>query len=427
MNGRRRLLLLAGLAAPVAYLATKRPAKVGGAHTEYFGAVQQALRRAGLFRPTLVIDRQQLAHNLERLKTNLPKNQKYRIVAKSLPSVPLLKEVRAATGSNRLMMFHQPHMNFLADRMPDTDWLLGKPMPAGAMARFFTDYRPNKFDPGRQIEWLVDTPRRLTEYKQVAASQLGKRARLRVNLEIDVGLHRGGFTDPAEVAEVIRLISADPQLEFTGFMGYEAHCSKVPEALGGPRGALAKVLARYREFIGAAQSALGEAYKPEPLTLNAGGSSTYELYDDTAPCNEIAMGSGLVKPTDFDTATLADHQAASYIATPVLKKLERTDVPGLEGLTGLMRAWDPNSAHTFFIYGGYWYASAVSPPGLKRNWVGAHSTNQDWLTGSTDVQLDVGDFVFFRPHQSEFVFLQFGDIAVYDQGQVVDYWPVFPG
>jgi D-serine deaminase-like pyridoxal phosphate-dependent protein len=423
---RRRALLLAALAAPVAYLAAKRPAKTGGAHARYFEEVQQALRKAGLFRPTLTVDRQQLAHNIERLKANMPKNQKYRIVAKSLPSVPLLREVRAATGTDRLMVFHQPHMNFLAGKMPDTQWLLGKPMPAGAMARFFTDFRPGAFEPARQIEWLVDTPRRLTEYRDLAATHLGRRRRLRVNLEIDVGLHRGGFTRAAEVAELLRLIKADPQLEFSGFMGYEAHCSKVPEALGGPRGALDKVLARYREFLAAAQEALGEDYKPETMTLNAGGSTTYELYDDRSPSNELAIGSALVKPTDFDTATLADHQPASYIATPVLKHLPRTDVPGLEGLTGLVRAWNPNTAQTFFIYGGYWLADPVSPPGLQRNWVGARSTNQDWLTGSTDVALEVGDFVFFRPHQSEAVFLQFGDIAVYDRGQIVDFWPVFP-
>jgi D-serine deaminase-like pyridoxal phosphate-dependent protein len=42
------------------------------------------------------------------------------------------------------------------------------------------------------------------------------------------------------------------------------------------------------------------------------------------------------------------------------------------------------------------------------------------------VQLAVGDYVFYRPHQSEFVFLQFGDIAVYDGDKIVETWAVFP-
>ena len=49
------------------------------------------------------------------------------------------------------------------------------------------------------------------------------------------------------------------------------------------------------------------------------------------------------------------------------------------------------------------------------------------LNGSRDVQLGVGDYVFYRPHQSEFVFLQFGDIAVFDNGKITDSWPVFAG
>jgi D-serine deaminase-like pyridoxal phosphate-dependent protein len=149
------------------------------------------------------------------------------------------------------------------------------------------------------------------------------------------------------------------------------------------------------------------------------------MYDGSEPCNELAMGSGLVMPTDFDVPSLADHQPACYIATPVLKALDRTEIAGIEALSGLLRAWDPNTARAFFLYGGYWLADPVSPPGLQRNAIWGHSTNQDLYNGSVDMELAVGDHVFLRPHQSEFVFLQFGDIAVYDSGRIVDAWPVF--
>ena len=74
---------------------------------------------------------------------------------------------------------------------------------------------------------------------------------------------------------------------------------------------------------------------------------------------------------------------------PVLKALDSTRIPGIESLAGLFRAWDPNTARTFYIYGGYWLARPESPPGLQRNGVWGHSTNQDMLNGSTDVQLGV--------------------------------------
>lgn len=426
-NLKRRLLLTAAIAAPLAYLAAKKPRKRSGAHDEYFLAMQNALKSAGLYRPTLVIDREQLAHNLGRLKTHLPKNKHFRIVAKSLPSLPLIREVRAATGTDRLMMFHQPHLNLISAQMPDAHMLVGKPMPVGAAQHFFKELKAApEFDAARQIEWLVDTPQRITEYSELARARFSEsKVITQLNLELDVGLHRGGFRTAQEVAEAIRAISAEPSLRFSGFMGYEAHAAKIPEALGGPRKALQKSMAFYSECVATAQQVLGASYNADLLTLNAGGSNTYAMYDESAPCNELAVGSGLVKPTDFDTAGLSDHLPACFIATPVLKALNTTEIPGLEAAAGLFRAWDPNTARTFYTYGGYWLASTVSPPGLQRNAIWGHSTNQEMLNGSTDVQLGVDDFVFMRPHQSEFVFLQFGDIAVYERGQIVNTWPVF--
>ena len=53
----------------------------------------------------------------------------------------------------------------------------------------------------------------------------------------------------------------------------------------------------------------------------------------------------------------------------------------------------------------------VSPRGLRFSAIfGGHSM----LAGSDKVELAQDDFVFMRPTESEGVFLQFGDIAVYD-------------
>ena len=48
------------------------------------------------------------------------------------------------------------------------------------------------------------------------------------------------------------------------------------------------------------------------------------------------------------------------------------------------------------------------------------------LSGSENVDLEVDDYVFLRPTQSEFVMLQFGDIAVVRGGEFVDFWSPFP-
>jgi D-serine deaminase-like pyridoxal phosphate-dependent protein len=427
VNLTRRILLGGAIAAPVAALWASKPAQHGaGGHDEYFRGLQQALRDAELLRPTLVIDREKLDHNIARLRQHLPVNKHYRIVAKSLPSLDLIRHVRAATGTDRLMCFHQPFLNLIAREMTDAQVLMGKPMPVVTAHRFFEHFDGGDFKPAQQLQWLVDTPERLAQYRELAQAQFRDDGRtMRVNLELDVGLHRGGLRSAQTAAEMIQVLRDEPAMEFSGFMGYEAHASKMPELLGGPTAALKRAMAFYSECVASAREVLGSEFDEARLTLNSGGSSTYELYDETAPCNELAMGSGLVKPSDFDRPTLADHVPACFIATPVLKTLDRTEISGLESLSGAMRAWDPNTARAFYLYGGYWYADPVSPPGLQRNAIWGHSTNQELWNGSAQVELAVDDVVFFRPHQSESVFLQFGDVAVYSGGKIESAWPVF--
>lgn len=130
-------------------------------------------------------------------------------------------------------------------------------------------------------------------------------------------------------------------------------------------------------------------------------------------------------PTDFDLPTLASHQSASFIATPILKHYDEVLVPGIEFAAPLFPAWNPNRQQSFYIYGGNWQASYVNPPGLCNNPVWGHSSNQEMVNASLRVPLVVGDFVFLRPHQSEAVFLQFGDILTLRDGHLAQPWPVF--
>ena len=69
----------------------------------------------------------------------------------------------------------------------------------------------------------------------------------------------------------------------------------------------------------------------------------------------------------------------------------------------------------------------MSPAGLSLNPTYGRSSNQEMLNGSARVALQVDDTVFYRPTQSEFVMLQFGDIAVLRGGEIVDQWPVLSG
>ena len=418
MKRRSFLLAAAGAAAGLWWL---RPENRGrGGHDAYFSRLAAALKREGLARPTLIVDLDRLDANIEATRRAIHPRA-FRVVAKSLPSSPLLEYVMARGETRRLMVFHQPFLNALASEHPDTELLLGKPMPADAANRFYRHFRPGAFDPSRQIQWLIDSPERLRQYREIAKA---REVELTINVEIDVGLRRGGMRDPADLARLLAAIREDPRLRFGGLMGYDAHAA-LPETLGLRAREFEQVEARYRAFLEAWRVQSG-GRDEAGLVLNAAGSPTYRMWDEVdGLANELAVGSGLVKPLNFDIDTLAEHVPALFIGTPVLKVKEGLELPALD-LGPLHQAWDPNRARTFFVYGGYWKAEPVSPPGLATHPVYGRSTNQEMLNGSRSVELAVDDTVFFRPTQSEFVMLQFGPIAAVRDGRIVDTWAPLP-
>jgi D-serine deaminase-like pyridoxal phosphate-dependent protein len=102
-------------------------------------------------------------------------------------------------------------------------------MPVRSAEQFYADLR-SSFDADRQLQWLIDTPKRLEEYRQLAERL---QRRMRINIEIDVGLHRGGVQDTATLERILAAIAAHPaRLEFAGFMGatHVARCRRGPFA-----------------------------------------------------------------------------------------------------------------------------------------------------------------------------------------------------
>lgn len=421
MKRRTFLLALGGSLAVAWWL---KPGDQGAPYAPYFQALNTLLRKHGPGRPLMLIDRQRLAANCQRLMAGLAPGRAYRIVAKSLPSVPLIREVMALTGSQRVMVFHQPFINALAAAAPDCDLLLGKPMPVNAAARFYAELPGQAgFDPDRQLQWLIDSRARLDDYLRLA-QRLGRT--LRINVEIDVGLHRGGLTDPAQLDDLLAVIHAHPRhLAFSGLMGYDAHVGKLPALLESRNASLRKTQAVYRSYIDRLYR-LAPRYRHQALTFNGAGSPTILLHGEDTPLNELAAGSCLVKPSDFDLDTLAAFQPAAFIATPVLKHLPGLHLPGPVPLGQAWALWDPNRRETYFIYGGNWKADPVSPTGIRGNALYGASSNQMMFNGSPATALAVGDMIFFRPTQSEFVLLQFGDLAAVGEGAIQAWWPPLP-
>lgn len=419
MISRRKLLIGGGAVLAGGILA--HPSEQGGPYPDYFRKLNQLLRREGIDRPVLVIDMDRLDRNIDRVARSVATTpgKTYRIVVKSIPSPQLVEYVAQRAHTDAMMVFHRPFLQEMARRRPSADLLLGKPMPVSAAHAFYAAHNGD-FNPAEQLQWLIDTEARLHQYLDLARTQ---NVPMRVNLEIDVGLHRGGFARPADMAGALQLIKDNPQhLRLAGFMGYDAHLMGLPSFLAKPE--MPRVKQRYQDFQTFARQNFPDLMHGK-LTFNCAGSPTFRNYEHDQFVNDLSAGTCLMKPVHYDIEALQDFEPSAYIASPVLKRLQGGVLPTLELLGPLLRGWDRNQAQMYFGYSGNWMAETEAPPGLVPS-SAYTSSNQQGYNASAKVDIDVDDFIFLRPIQSEAVLLQFGDLVMIRGDRIEARWPVLP-
>lgn len=378
----------------------------------YFEALGALLRDIGSGMPRLVVDLDRVGRNIDALLA-LQAPESVRIVAKSLPSPELLAHVSDRLGHERFMVFHLPFLLQLVERFPRCDVLMGKPLPLAAMARFYQERQANPFDDTRQLQWLVDSGHRLTQIVELAR-EIGRR--ITINVELDIGMHRGGIAGRRELAALLDAIRASvSEVRLGGFMGYDAHVPKAPWPRSVGR-ASSRAKRRYADLLEFAFDGWSDLEDGD-WCVNGAGSPTIALHGEESPLNDFSVGSALVKPTRFDLPTLTSFQPAAWIATPVLKRTPGVRIPFIEGLPSRGR-------DTLFVYGGKWMAAPCWPDGLRDNPTYGSSSNQQMFTVPADSDVRVDDYVFLRPTQSEAVMLQFGDLCVTRGDRLVGNWPV---
>ncbi|MDH6264911.1 D-serine deaminase-like pyridoxal phosphate-dependent protein [Rhizobium sp. SG_E_25_P2] len=382
----------------------------------YFASLGRALAEAGRYQPTLVIDRDRLDANADIVARRKPPERALRLVDKSLAVPELLARLMTRLQTNKVMSFHLPIARAVLAAHANVEILFGKPMPTAALRQALAHATTLERQAlSLRTVHLVDSAERLAAYAELAASL---DIDLRVAAEIDVGMHRGGFSSP----EALRSAFAarrNSRIRLEGVMGYEAHIAKIPGFVGGATGERARVLDRYKAFVAVLSP-------DEHRILNIGGSNTALGYGPDL-ATEISMGSAFLKPTDFDSKELTELAPALFIATPILKRVT-AQLPGPSFLTKLMQTLGKFPREGCFLYGGKWMATAVHPPGMRENLLWGHSSNQQFMALPDGSPVREGDFAFLRPSQSEAVLQQFGAIAVYSDGRIVEDWmPLPPG
>lgn len=431
----KRALALA-LLALVALGAWLRPAPRAPLPDAYAEALAAELRAQAPSRPLAVLDLDRLDANLAAVRAQLPDGIALRVVTKSLPSLELLAYVLEKSGARGLMVFHAPFLpHLLRATAPEVDLLFGKPVSAAEADEALAALSPEEARAASErVQWLVGDPALLDDYVALAAR---RGLLLRINFEIDVGLHRGGARDEGELRALLaRLRAAAAHARFSGFMGYDGHVAHAPGF--GPfasreervREAFADVLARYAAFVAVAKGEFADLLPAHP-TWNGGGSLTYALYEAGGVVNDVALGGALVMPSTYDVPTLAAHRPALFLAAPVLKRIEPAEVPLLAPFDRLWRWWDPNRAVAIYVNGGGWAADLVHPAGLATNPLLESPANENLLPtlsrldASPLQRLQPGDFVLYRPRQGD-ALTQFEAIHLVRGGRLAGTWRPFP-
>lgn len=305
----RRTFLLGATASAIA-LAMLKPEDLGAPYNEYFAKLNKALKSDGDYIPSILLDLDILDKNIQVLAQQLNPSTDLRLVAKSLPSPELLGYIMQKSSTNKLMVFHQPFINDIAQRFPNADILLGKPMPVKAAEKFYRQFalQNSAFKPELQLQWLIDTPQRAEQYLALAKTLNTK---LLLNVELDVGLHRGGLKTTEQLGQILTLVEQNSEfIAFTGFMGYDPHVVKLPSIVKSAEQAYSESQAIYQSFIQYLYQTKPE-YKHAQLTFDGAGSPTLAMHKHKTVCNELSAGSCLVKPTDFDIPSLQNYQAAA--------------------------------------------------------------------------------------------------------------------
>lgn len=417
----------------IVYLIIIKPKKTSSQYQPEFAILNNELKAHHAGASAGIIDLDALDYNLNFVTGQLGNNFKLRLTTKSLPSIELLKYLMDKAHTNRLMVFSEPFIAELLTRFDgdSIDMLLGKPLPVEALGRL------KAYKGWNNISWLVDTKERLNDYLLFAKRE---NVKLKLSVEIDVGLHRGGLQTTEELADVVKTLQQNTQYaQLTGLMGYDGHVPYVPFYINKEK-AIKKAFVNVQHCYSAFADELKKHYDPafiSTLTFNGGGSKTYFYYPqyrEITAVNDIAMGSGFLAPTEFPELLVLGHKPALYLAGPVLKKIETEKLPHAEILSGMVNMWNPNIKVSYYMLGGGWAGEPVAPTGLRKNpfWDSDDKNfmnqlpNQALLSSSDQNNLHVGDFVFYQPWEGDGM-LEFKNLLLFRQNKIIGEWETYRG
>ncbi|MFD7261976.1 amino acid deaminase/aldolase [Streptomyces sp. NPDC059874] len=317
-----------------------------------------------------------------------------RVASKSVRCRALLERVLARPGFAGIMSYTLAESIWLA-RAGFEDVLLAYPsVDRAAFAELAGDAKL-----AAAVTVMVDDPAQL---ELIDRARDGGSEEIRVCLELDtalqlfggrvrVGARRSPLREPAQLAELARVVSARPGFRVVGLMAYEGHVAGVGDSLAGRpvrSRAIRLMQGAARRELAARRAAVVRAVRevvPDLEFVNGGGTGSVAETAAEGAVTEIAAGSGLYLPRLFDNYTTFTGRPAALFAQPVVRR------PGVGVVTVLGGGYPASGAA-----GADRSPVPYLPQGLRYDPREGAGEVQTPLLGSPADDLLIGDRVWFR-------------------------------
>ncbi len=150
-----------------------------------------------------------------------------------------------------------------------------------------------------------------------AACEFGRR--LRVVIEVDVGMHRAGVA-PSSVVELARFVASLPGLRFAGVMGWEGQTAGIADRSEKERAVV--------ESVGSltdCAAACAAAGLPCEI-VSCGGTGTYAITARLPGVTEIQAGGGIFADVYYRETMHVDHECALTVLATVTSRPTATRI-----------------------------------------------------------------------------------------------------
>lgn len=372
--------------------------------------------------PALLLDYDLLNNNIEDI-IKRAHGKKIRLASKSVRSVPILKRlIKDYPEFQGILAFSIEEAVFLAEKGLD-DLLVAYPsVQPGIIESVCGPTKEGKF-----ITLMVDSLEQVLAIQEVAQKN---DVVLNICFDIDMSMHLPGLnfgvyrSSLRSLQNVLHLFDKIKDLEnvkVVGIMGYEAQIAGLGDKIpGNPIKAfvvrlLKKIsIPRLRKLRQVVVDSLTE--RGVSLTIrNGGGTGSLKSTSEDPSVNEIAMGSGLFSPTQFDHYSDFKFNPAMFFALEITRNSE---------------------GRIFTASGGGYIASG---PVGKEKLPTPYLPKDMTLTaneGAGEVQtplnipnahIKIGDPVFFRHSKAGEVCERFNEITIISQDKILEKVPTYRG